>query len=89
VADLRANGVTDVEYATAISTVGNELELFSNEQLNDEILSVLTDPVGNPSLADFENQAELINSISQGDLDNSIDRWLPAADYIEIRVLPR
>ena len=37
--DLRANGVTDVEYAAAISTVGNELELFSNEQLNDEILT--------------------------------------------------
>ena len=89
VADLRANGVTDVEYAAAISTVGNELELFSNEQLNDEILNVLTDPAGNPSLADFENQAELINSISQGDLDDSIDRWLPVADYIEIWVLPR
>ena len=49
VVDLRANGVTDVEYAAAISTVGNELELFSNEQLNDEILNVLTDPAGNPS----------------------------------------
>ncbi len=50
-----------VEYAAAISTVGNELELFSNEQLNDEILDVLTDPAGNASLADFENQAALID----------------------------
>ena len=89
VADLRASGVTDSEYAAAISTIGNELELFSNQQLNDEILDALTDPAGNPSLADFENQAELLDDISQSDLENAINRWLAAGDYIEIRVLPR
>jgi hypothetical protein len=89
VEDLRASGVTDSEYAAAISTIGNELELFSNQQLNDEILDVLTDPAGNASLAEFENQAALIDEISQSDLDDAIDRWLAADDYIEIRVLPR
>ena len=89
VADLRANGVTDTEYAAAISTISNELELFSNEQINDELLDVLTDPAGNTSLSEFENQPDLIGSISQGDVEDYIDRWLPAEDYIEIRVLPR
>ena len=89
VEDLRASGVTDSEYAAAISTIGNELELFSNQQLNDEILDVLTDPAGNASLAEFENQAALIDEISQSDLDDAIDRWLAGDDYIEIRVLPR
>ena len=89
VADLRDVGVTDAEYAAALSTIGNELELFSNQQINDEILDTLTDPAGNPSLAEFENQAALIDTISQRDLDDAIDRWLPAGEYIEIRVLPR
>jgi zinc protease len=89
IADLRTNGVTSTEYSSAISTISNELELFSNEQINDEILDVLTDPAGNPSLSEFENQPNLIGSISQGDVEDYIDRWLPAEEYIEIRVLPR
>lgn len=89
IADLRTNGVTSTEYSSAISTISNELELFSNEQLNDELLDVLTDPAGNTSLSEFENQPNLIGSISQGDVEDYIDRWLPAEEYIEIRVLPR
>jgi zinc protease len=89
IADLRTNGVTDSEYSAAISTVGNEFELVSNEQINDEVLDVLTDPAGNASLREFENQADLVDSISQADIDDYIDRWLSADDYIEIRVLPR
>ncbi len=89
IADLRTSGVAATEYSSAISTIGNELELFSNEQINNEILDALTDPSGNASFGEFENQAELIDSISRGDVDDYIDRWLPAGDYIEIRVLPR
>jgi len=87
--DLRDNGVTDTEYSSAVSTIGNELELFSNQQLNDELLSVLTDPAGNRSLQEFENQADLLGGIGQRNVDDYIDQWLPADDYIEIRVVPR
>ncbi len=89
VADLGTNGVTETEYEAAVSTIGNELELFSNEQINDAILDVLTDPAGNSDLQEFENEAALLGSISQSDIDDYIDRWLSVDDYIEIRVLPR
>lgn len=88
-ADLRTNGVTSTEYSSAIRTIGNELELFSNEQINDALLDALTDPAGNASIDEFENEAGLIGRISKADVDDYIDRWLPAGEYIEIRVLPR
>ena len=34
IADLRTSGVTETEYSSAITTIGNELELFSNELRN-------------------------------------------------------
>ena len=86
---LRGEGVTDAEYSSAVATVGNELELFSNEQINDEILAALTDPAGNASFDEFENQGDLLASIDQGDLDDYLDAWLPLDEYVEIRVLPR
>jgi zinc protease len=87
--DLRRIGPTDVEYEAASETVRQQLDLFSNEQVNDEVLSVLTDPAGNASFDEFLDQAQWVDDISAEDLRDAAARWLPAARYIEIRVLPR
>jgi zinc protease len=89
VADIRASGVSDTEFSSAVATIRNELELFSNEQINDEILDTLTDPAGNASFAEFENQARLLDSIGRDDLISEVRRWLPEGQYVEVRVLPR
>lgn len=88
-ADIRAKGVPAHEFASATEKIRNELELFSNEQINDEILNVLVDPAGNASFDDFLRQAGLVDSISRNDITGFIRRWAPAGQYIEIKVLPR
>ena len=84
--DLRANGPTVDELNAANETVLQQLDLFSNEQINDEVLNVLTDPVGNPSLDDFLGQAQLVDGL---DIVGYLRAWLPADQYIDVRVLPR
>jgi zinc protease len=84
--DLRANGPTAAELAAANETVLQQLDLFSNEQINDEVLNVLTDPAGNPSLDDFLGQSELVDGL---DIVGYLRAWLPAEQYIDVRVLPR
>ena len=88
-ADIRANGVPEKEFASATETIRNALELFSNEQINDEILDALVDPAGNASFDDFLQQANLLGSISRNDITGFVRRWAPDGQYIEIRVLPR
>jgi zinc protease len=88
-ADIRTNGVPENEFASATETIRNALELFSNEQINDEILDVLVDPAGNASFDDFLQQANLLGSISRNDITGFVRRWAPEGQYIEIRVLPR
>ena len=88
-ADIRANGVPQNEFDSATETIRNALELFSNEQINDEILDVLVDPAGNASFDDFLRQASLLESISRNDITGFVRRWMPEGQYIEIRVLPR
>jgi zinc protease len=87
--DIRTNGVPANEFASATETIRNALELFSNEQINDEILDALVDPAGNASLNDFLQQASLLGSISRNDITGFVRRWVPDGQYIEIRVLPR
>ncbi len=84
--DLRANGPTVAELEAANETVLQQLDLFSNEQINDEVLNVLTDPVGNPSLDDFLGQSQLVDDL---DIVGYLRAWLPADQYIDVRVLPR
>ena len=84
--DLRSNGPTSAELAAANETVLQQLDLFSNEQINDEVLGVLTDPAGNPSLDDFLGQARLVAGL---DIIQYLRAWLPADQYIEVTVLPR
>ncbi len=87
--DLRRNGPTDAEYAAATETIRQQLDLFGNEQINGEVLDLLTDPGGTASFDDFVNQAFLLRGISADDVRAALDAWLPANQYIEVRVLPR
>ncbi|NND74750.1 MAG: insulinase family protein [Ilumatobacter sp.] len=86
---LRTDGPTAAEFVAARETVTNQLGLFSNEQINDEVLRVLTDPAGHASFGDFLTQVNVVDSITADDLRDDIARWAPADRFIEVRVLPR
>ena len=88
-ASLRTDGPTATEFSSAVATVENELGLFSNQQINDEVLDVLVDPAGNASLDDFLRQGELISSIDASDVQRFIQQWLPESTYISVTTLPR
>jgi zinc protease len=87
--DLRVAGPQPAEFAAASETIRQQLDLFSNEQINDEVLDVFTDPAGNTSFDEFLRQAGLLDDIDASDLRDAAQRWLPADQYIEVRVLPR
>ena len=52
--------------------------LFSNEQVNDEVLSVFTDPAGNASFDEFLDQAQWVEVIDAAEIRDAASRWLPA-----------
>lgn len=87
--DLRTNGPSDTEFDAAIETVRQQLDLFSNEQINNEVLSVLTDPGGASSLDDFLDQSAQLVDITAADTQRYLQVWLPADQYIEVQVRPR
>jgi zinc protease len=87
--DLRASGPTHREFEAARENIGQQLVLFSNEQVNDEVLSVFADPAGNASFDEFLDQAQWVDEIDAVEVRDAAARWLPADRYIEVRVLPR
>ncbi len=87
--DLRTTGPTATEFDSARENIRQQLDLFSNEQINDEVLAVLTDPAGNASFDEFLQQPQLLGEITAEDVRDAAARWLPADQYIEVRVLPR
>ncbi len=87
--DLRSSGPTDREFQAASENIRRQLELFANDQVNDEVLSVFTDPAGNASFDEFLEQPRWIDDIAAADIRDAVARWLPADQYIEVRVLPR
>ena len=87
--DLRAVGPTEAEFAAASENIRQQLDLFSNEQVNDEVLSVFTDPAGNASFDEFLGQAQWVDVIDAAEIRDAMSRWLPADRYIEVRVVPR
>ena len=87
--ELRASGPTEREFAAASENIGQQLVLFSNEQVNDEVLSVFADPAGNASVDEFLDQAQWGEVIDAAEIRDAAARWLPADRYIEVRVLPR
>ncbi len=87
--DLRVSGPTAREFAAATENVRQQLVLFSNEQVNDEVLSVFTDPAGNASFDEFLDRAQWVEVIDAAEIRDAASRWLPADRYIEVQVLPR
>ena len=86
---LRSDGPTSNEFSAAVATLDNELGLFSNQQINDEILDVLVDPDGNGSIEEFLRQSELLSTISASDVQGFMQEWLPDSNYISVTTLPR
>jgi zinc protease len=87
--DLRVSGPSESEYMAATEGVSQQLDLFNNPQINDEVLNVLVDPAGNASFDDFLNQVVLVSRISRSDVQGYIEAWMPSDQFIEVRVLPR
>lgn len=87
--ELRTAGPNDREFAAATENIRQQLLLFSNQQINDEVLSVFTDPAGNASFDEFLGQAQWVEVIDAAEIRAAAARWLPADRYIEVRVLPR
>ena len=87
--DLRTSGPTDAEFEAASENIRQQLDLFSNEQINDEVLSVFTDPAGSASFDEFLDQRRWVDETTATDIRDAIARWLPADRYIDVRVLPR
>lgn len=87
--ELRTVGPTDAEFQAASENIRQQLDLFSNEQVNSEVLSVFTDPAGHASFDEFLDQARWVDDITADDIRDAVARWLPADQYIEVRVLPR
>jgi hypothetical protein len=69
--------------------VFQQLQLFNNPQINDEVLSVLVDPEGNPSLRPFLDQGLLVATIGPDDVKAYLVAWTPVDRYIEIQTVPR
>ncbi len=87
--DLRTSGPTATELQAASENIRQQLDLFSNEQVNDEVLSVFTDPGGHSSFDEFLEQPRWVDTIGAADIRAAAARWLPADRYIEVRVVPR
>lgn len=87
--DLRTVGPTDREFEAAREGIRQRLDLFSNEQVNDEVLAVVTDPGGNASFDEFLRQPLWAEVVTADEIRAAAARWLPADQYIDVRVLPR
>ncbi|MEM9514162.1 MAG: insulinase family protein [Actinomycetota bacterium] len=88
-ADLRSAGPSEQEFAAALAGVRQRLELYSNPQINDEVLAVFTDPQGTPSFDEFLTRERLAATVEIDDVAAFLERALPPDRYIEIRTLPR
>ena len=64
-------------------------ENFNNPKINGEVLSVLVDPEGNPSLSMFLEQDLLVETITASDVQSYLTAWAPIDQYIEIQTVPR
>ncbi len=87
--DLRDNGPTDTEYRSATESVRQQLDLIYNEQINDEVLSVLTDPGGHAEFMDYVGQYFLVDELDAVTVADYLAAWLPGDQFISVTVTPR
>jgi hypothetical protein len=84
---LRADGPSQAEFDTAVEQVRRDLELFSDGQLIDEILTAEVEGV--VDLEDFADQGVALERLTIDDVRTFVAGYLPADRYIEITVVPR
>jgi zinc protease len=84
---LRADGPSQAEFDTAVGQVQRDIELYSDAQLVDEILSAEVE--GIVELEDFADQGLALNELTIDDVRRFVADYLPAEQYIQITVLPR
>ena len=84
---LRADGPSQAEFDTAVEQVRRDLELFSDGQLIDEILTAEVEGV--VDLEDFADQGVALERLTIDDVRTFVAVYLPADRYIEITVVPR
>ena len=84
---LRTDGPSEVEFDTAVGQVQRDIELYSDAQLIEEILSAEVDGVA--ELEDFADQGLALQQLTIDDVRTFVAAYLPADHYIEITVLPR
>lgn len=87
--ELRTDGPSEREFSNAVNTVAEQLNFINNVQINDEALAVLTDPEGNGSFDEFVEQARIIGTVGEGDVNDALTDWIDLDRYIEVRVTPR
>ncbi|MEM8621664.1 MAG: insulinase family protein [Actinomycetota bacterium] len=87
--DLRSVGPSEQAFAAASAAVRRGLELYSNPQINDEVLRLLTDPAGTASFDEFLTRERLAAAIDVDDVALFLAQTLPPDRYIEIRTVPR
>ena len=87
VGTLRADGPSEDEFDTAVEQVQRDIELHSDPQLIDEILSAEVEGV--VELEDFADQGVALSQLTIDDVRRFVADYLPAEQYIEITVLPR
>jgi len=83
--DLAANGPTDTEYETALSTFRDEYQYFDNTTL----AFLLANNHWRPTeLDDFVARADILDGVSPTDFAEFVARALPSGQFIEILNLP-
>ena len=87
--DLQSAGPSEREFSNAVNAVSEQLNFINNAQINEEALAVLVDPAGNASFDDFVEQARIIGTIPEVDVQGALVNWIDLDQYIEVRVTPR
>ncbi len=84
---LSTDGPSDAEFDTAVGQVQRDIELYSDSQLVEEILSAEVEGV--VELEDFADQGLALSELTIDDVRRFVADYLPAEQYIEITVVPR
>ena len=84
---LRTDGPSEVEFDTAVGQVQRDIDLYSDAQLVEEILSAEVEGV--VELEDFADQGHALSELTIDDVRRFVADYLPADQYIEITVMPR
>ena len=85
---LAADGPTEAEFEAAREAVVRQTALFSNGEINEEVLRALVDPAVD-GLEPYLLEGLIAQSIGRDDVREAIVAWMPVDEFIEVRTLPR